>query len=305
MPESSAVQNTGKISVSAWSIAQSFSCLSKNERWKKLVKKEELLFYQQCLKYCSKHSSFCSLMGKIPEALLYSVFNRIIAFGAPVHFVLRKRAIADEVQLSIQNGVQQIVVLGGGFDLLAFNTASANQGIDCFEIDTPDMHAHKMSILRTTYNSIPANFYGEGIDLSCTPLQAALSSIASYSPEKKTLFVAEGLTMYLSEPQVRMLFASIKQVCSAGVSLYFTAVPVHPGSSGFWNKFRKVVLGVGEENPSWCILESRVGDFLKENAYTLQYTKSYAGLQLPYRNEQEMAVLKRQNGEYLVYSVAR
>ncbi|MBY0406433.1 MAG: class I SAM-dependent methyltransferase [Rickettsiales bacterium] len=292
------------ISLSAWSIADSYDYVAKSSRWGALADGEALGFYRRVLGYCSERSGVCRFFGRLPAGFKLFLAERLIAFGAPQHFVLRKQAVAACVEQAVQAGCTQLVVLGAGFDVCAVRTARAHAQVYCVEMDVPGMSSHKVSLLTAHYGELPANFTALGVNLAEVALRDALARWPAFNGARSTLVVAEGLTMYLQEAEVAALFSDIRARCTGKVGVFFTAIPRAPGEGGFWNRFRKAVLGSGGEAPAWSMKPEGMEAFLAGQGFVQRCIYTYDGLQAAFRNETEMARLKRQPGEYLVYAEA-
>ena len=292
------------ISHTAWLVTLCQIILSNDKRWQSLIDGEDVAFYRACYDYCHKHALLYRVLGLIPEASHLTLIDNALAKGAPQHYVLRKQAIKKQVKECLQNGVGQLVVIGGGFDPLALHTARRNPGVQCFEIDMPAMHGHKVSAAKAYYGALPGNFHAIEADLSRTTLQAALSA-HGFDGQKPTLFVAEGVTMYLNADAVVEMFQNTRELCKKFIGFFFTAAEPYTGNESGWGvQLRRLTLLLSGEKFSWNVMRGEVAAFLRQQGFAQQYLLSYSDLQRPWRSPEEMAVINRQNGEYLVYAVA-
>lgn len=142
--------------------------------------------------------------------------NRI-EYRGRLHNVLAIRT--HHIDHAIQNILQshpevaQICVLGAGLDTRPWrlnmlrNTTSA---ITYFEVDFPEIFEFKLSALAELGASV-----GAGIDYRPVEVDLSLPSwpdtlIASgYQPNAPTLWLMEGLTMYLTEPEMNVLASHV------------------------------------------------------------------------------------------------
>jgi len=141
--------------------------------------------------------------------------------GFYLHFVIRKRCIAESVRAAINNGAKQLVVIGAGFDTLSLEMANAFPDIIVIEIDHPATQAWKRKALDSIDQRFD-NLHLIPLDLSRSAIQEALSDNACYDKEKVSVFVAEGLLMYLEENEVRDIFRSIRENSGMESTLIFT-----------------------------------------------------------------------------------
>lgn len=293
------------ISYTAWLVAACQPALNKTKRWQALVAENDAAFYRRCLDYCRTQSSLYRLLDAFPGGLHVWLVDRALARGAAQHYALRKRAIAEQVTAGVTGGAEQLVVIGAGFDALALGMARKQPGLRCFEIDIPAMQAHKLNAARGFFGELPGNFFAVAADLSRVSLARALGDYPAFDRRRPTLFVAEGLTMYLSEANVIALLADVRRLCERAPSLVFTAIErAREQNAGWGGWLRRFSLAASGEHFYWSMPRAGMADFLKANGFLPQRIFSYADLQRPWRTPEEMAVIEQQNGEYLVYAVA-
>ena len=109
-------------------------------------------FISACYSHCLRQSRTYRIIDRLlPPKRHIGVVEFMLARGAPQHFVLRKQAIARQVEASIAGGAKQLVVIGAGFDALALGSAKRHAGVTCFEIDMPAMHTHKNGHCRKSF----------------------------------------------------------------------------------------------------------------------------------------------------------
>lgn len=113
---------------------------------------------------------------------------------------MRTAFIDAQLARLVADDVQQVVLLGAGFDTRAARLASP--GVRFFELDQPASQAEKRARLATlegypidaaTY--VPCDFESQDF------VEVLLA--AGYRQDRPTLFIWEGVTFYLTEPAVR------------------------------------------------------------------------------------------------------
>ncbi len=292
------------ISLTAWIVVICQLTLRRMARWQALPSPEHLGFYQACANYCRRHSRLCAALNLLPGWMKVWLLDQALAKGAAQHFVLRKQAIGAQLDEVVAKGTRQLVVIGGGFDPLAIAVARQHPHMQCFEIDTPGMHRHKLAVVSAYYGALPANFHAIPADLCRQSLYDTLLADKSFAPDRPTLFVAEGLTMYLKESDIMRLFADIKRLCTVPSTFLFTVIGSHRDVRNGWAKrLRDRLLSSNEETFSWSMPEKDMAGFLIKQQFMPQYTISYAELQRPWRDDEELAMLSQENGEYLACAV--
>ncbi len=141
------------------------------------------------------------------------IAERLVLPGACTHYVERKNAIYG---IALDAPVEQIVVLGAGLDGLAWRMAGARPDVRCVEVDHPATQDQKRLVLEglqaRRVELVAADFAREG----------EMARAIRERPRVPTLFVAEGLTMYLSEAGVRELCEGIAARGDRGAVTFMT-----------------------------------------------------------------------------------
>jgi methyltransferase (TIGR00027 family) len=163
---------------------------------------------------------------------LITRFERAILPGIQLHYALRKCYLEDAARLALAGGVRQLVVFGAGFDTLALRLAESFPAAEFYELDHPATQLAKTRALATRK---PPNLHFITVDLSRERLDdSLLRSATGYRADLLTLFVAEGLTMYLTRAGVESLFAFARARAAAGTLFAFTFFePRADGRLGF------------------------------------------------------------------------
>jgi methyltransferase (TIGR00027 family) len=140
-----------------------------------------------------------------------------------LHASLQARTIFfdGQVAAAITAGVTQIVVLGAGYDdrALRFRTP----GVRFFEVDHPATQADKKARLTaigssTTPMLVAADFRRDDV--------ARALAAAGHDPLLATLFLCEGLLVYLDEPTTIGLLANARKAAATG-SLLAASLVIH------------------------------------------------------------------------------
>ncbi len=136
----------------------------------------------------------------------------------------RVRYFDDVVQNATGKGCSQVVILGAGYDTRAYRIDSLKKHTRVFEIDRPVTQERKTGILIKIFGQLPDHVSFIPHDLGQGSWWPALEA-AGFSPAEKTLFLLEGLVMYLSRPDVVGLLAVIAEHARAGSMVLFDFVP--------------------------------------------------------------------------------
>lgn len=123
----------------------------------------------------------------------------------------RTLAVDAAVAAAFDAGIEQLVILGAGYDSRAWRLAPA--GVAVFEIDHPATQLVKQARAPAGPGPTYVSF-----DLSAAGLHGALLA-AGVDPERALVATVDGLTMYLSEPQVAVLLADLARVAAPSSTL--------------------------------------------------------------------------------------
>lgn len=190
--------------------------------------------------------------------------------GARSSAVARTRLIDDSIADALTRGLDQLVILGAGFDARAYRLAGLSE-VDVFEVDHPDTLAKKRAILRRASVDAPARLRSVGIDFKSADL-ARVMDAAGYSTQARTLILWEGVTNYLTEAAVD---ATLRWCARAtpGSQLLFTyvnrALLDDPGSFAGTETLFATLKEAGEQ---WTFGLDPAGlaDFLRQRGLELE-----------------------------------
>jgi methyltransferase (TIGR00027 family) len=132
----------------------------------------------------------------------------------------RKRYIDDKL-IDAAGDIEAVVNLGAGSDTRAYRFP-ALASMPVWEIDQPENIELKRTRLRTRFGAIPAHVTLVPIDFDRQDLGAALAA-HGYAPSRRTFFIWEGVTQYLTEAGTRATFEFLAKA-PRGSRLAFTYV---------------------------------------------------------------------------------
>jgi methyltransferase (TIGR00027 family) len=153
---------------------------------------------------------------------LQAVLRRAVEFFVPgsYGFIITRTRHFDEILLAeTRAGVEQVVLLGAGYDSRAFRFRDALRNIKVFEIDHPGTQARKLRMLARSGEPIPANVTYIPVDFNRRSLREALAD-HGFSARRKTLFLWEGVSYYLPRPVVEDVLDVVSE-CADGSSIVF------------------------------------------------------------------------------------
>ncbi|MFN2183052.1 MAG: SAM-dependent methyltransferase [Anaerolineae bacterium] len=142
--------------------------------------------------------------------------------GSLGSILCRTRYLDDVLRRSLAQGLDQVVILGAGFDTRAYRIDGMDS-VRVFEVDLPGWRQAKQARLEAVLGAVPANVSLVGIDFDRQDLGDALSA-AGFRSGERTLFIWEGVTQYLTASAVSSTLAFVSGVSGDRSSIVFTYV---------------------------------------------------------------------------------
>jgi methyltransferase (TIGR00027 family) len=191
--------------------------------------------------------------------------------GARSSAIGRTRYIDDVVRRTVAEGATQLVVLGAGFDCRAHRMPELTD-VRVFEVDRPETQAVKRSRLGAArMGRARDNVIYVAVNFERDALTASLKS-AGWDDAKKTLFIWEGVTNYLTESAVASVLEMVGR-CAGGSRIVFTYI--HRGVVDGTSKFHgadKLVSNVKRLGEPWTfgILPTQIERWLSGFSIVLE-----------------------------------
>lgn len=205
---------------------------------------------------------------------LWRLLERMTLPGIIDHYWRRKRRIEERCRAAIIDGFDRVVIVGAGLDTLGLRLAREMSGLDVIETDHPATRDVKLAALAKQNVAIPANFKSMALDLTKEGLPVELSD------QKPTLFVIEGVLMYLRANSVDRLFENIRVTPGTSRRVIFSFMRQWPnGGSGFRPHSRIIHfwLAVRGEPFIWTIDPGHLHAFLSARGFDLLETECAGG----------------------------
>ena len=148
---------------------------------------------------------------------------RAATFGLSEHVALRTRTIDEAIERAVLDGCTQLVTLGAGLDTRPWRMPSL-ANVQAFEVDHPATQQFK------TRRVDPAKARAKdvrfvSVDFTKDSLVARLAE-AGHDPARKTVWVLEGVSLYLPRAALEGTLDAIGARSAAGSALAFTYVPL-------------------------------------------------------------------------------
>ncbi|WP_111980202.1 class I SAM-dependent methyltransferase [Algibacillus agarilyticus] len=160
-----------------------------------------------------------SMLAKMrPRWLRRKLIERLHP-GSYCFSIIRTQHIDKILQQQIDSGIEQVVILGAGYDTRALRYKKVLRSVNVFELDFPPTQAYKLNQLKQTDCNIPDNVSYIPIDFNQEDIALELKK-NNFSFSKITLFIWEGVSYYLEKEVVSYILKLTAQ-CAKGSSIVF------------------------------------------------------------------------------------
>jgi methyltransferase (TIGR00027 family) len=233
--------------------------------------------------------------------LLRRLFVRRVAPPGIYEYVLARTKVMDQVFIeALEERFAQIVLLGAGFDTRALRFQSRNQGTLVFELDVPETQRPKVDILSRKGTTLPDELVLVPIDFEQESLPDALFA-AGYEAGQKSLFIGEGLIMYLSPEAVNSTFEFIHGSTLPGsvVAFDYVRASVLRRENKFYGE-KQIFDTVSAAGEGWTfsLEDETIEDFLAQRGFKLASLHTPVDLERDYLTADDGTLFGRINGTH-------
>ena len=147
--------------------------------------------------------------------------------------VARTKVIDDWLVDALETGLDQLVLLGAGYDSRPYRIRGADR-LGVFEVDHPDTQARKRELLERRLGAVPAHARLVPVDFEHDSLADTLAA-AGFRAGARTLTIWEGVVSYLSRPAVEstLRWAAASGATGSAVALTYVHSGLIDGSVEF------------------------------------------------------------------------
>jgi len=206
--------------------------------------------------------------------------SRLIGIEPMITFaIVREQYVHDLMVSEARARLDQIVILGAGFDTRAYRIPELD-GIPVFEVDHPVTQAQKQAALKGVINPLPANVHFVGVDFETDDLGERLRA-SGYREDVLTLFVWQGVSMYLTAAGIDRTLAFVAQHSAKGSVIvfdYFDGRALKTAEGAVIRIFTSVM----GEHVTWALDPGQLGPFLEARGFTGARSTNAAAMSAPY-----------------------
>jgi len=200
---------------------------------------------------------------------VYEAFDWMLP-GQFEAFAYRKAYCERQVRDALDACFTQVLVLGAGYDTLAWRLSPDYPDVNFFEIDHPATARLKAKGIDVMGHRDNLALIAE--DLGQRKLLDVLTSNEQWDQDAKTIIVAEGLVMYLQSEAVRDLFYQCAVAVTVGSRIlfsYFLAGEDGRPDVGRWTGMLLWLQKATGEPWLWSIQPGELGPFLEESGWII------------------------------------
>jgi len=230
-------------------------------------------------------------------------FMKRIAPSGIYEYVLARTKLLDEIFIdALEDNVLQIVLLGAGMDTRALRFKSRNEGTKIFELDIQTTQRPKMEILNRKEVALPEELVFVPIDFNRQSLSEVLPA-AGYQGNQRSLFLWEGVTMYLTSDAVDSTLTFIRDSGAEGSMVVFDYIyaSVLRRENRYYGE-KEIFERVSKAGEGWTfgIEEGEIEEFLSERGFRVIAHHAPADLEKAYLTADDGAFFGRINGTHCI-----
>jgi methyltransferase (TIGR00027 family) len=132
----------------------------------------------------------------------------------------RSRYIDDCLRDCLAEGIEQLVILGAGYDSRAYRFEALKDAVKVFEVDHPATQNAKIRRLTSLLGSLPNHVRFVPVDFAREDTACRLFE-RGYGRTARTMFIWEGVSYYLSPEAVDRVLAFVAGNSAEGSSMVF------------------------------------------------------------------------------------
>ena len=150
--------------------------------------------------------------------------TKMFRFDTNYYVNARTKHMDHLLEQAVKEGAVQVVNLGAGYDSRAYRYRESMPNARFFEIDLPAMIKEKKRRIKEVLGQVPDDVAYVPIDFNTQTIPGELKK-AGYDPGKKTFFIWEGVTYYISGDAVDGTLRFIATQSAPGSSVVFDYMP--------------------------------------------------------------------------------
>jgi len=241
-------------------------------------------------------------------SLARKLFTKVAAPKGIYEYVIARTKYIDAVfKQALADQFDQVLIFGAGFDTRAIRFQDKMGSTRVFELDVPVTQQAKIGQYQKRHVAVPPNLKFVAIDFDKESLPVKLDE-AGFCKPRRSLFILEGLVMYLQPESVHETFQTIRDYAGNGSRVVFDYIyasvlrkeGIYYGETGI----EQTVSGAGEQ---WHfgIEKGQIEQFLARYAMQLIDHKDAKDLEKAYFTDSNGKVIGRINGTHCLVTAEK
>lgn len=180
---------------------------------------------------------------------------------------VRTRYFDDQIETCIEAGIDQLIILGAGFDARAYRLSKLKEKVKVFEVDQPITMNRKMELVKKMFGHLPDHVVYVLINFEKDNLADRLLE-SGYDPQAKSLFIWEAVAGYLSPDAVDEVLGFVVDNHSSSIifdypDISFIKKPDQSKESAMLHRYHTEI----GEPPKFGVDPQRINEFLSERGF--------------------------------------
>jgi methyltransferase (TIGR00027 family) len=233
--------------------------------------------------------------------------NKIYPAGMYEYVIARTKFIDSEFGKALQDGVEQAVIFGAGFDSRAIRFRHRSKSAVIFELDAPVTQTAKIMRYKEKGIATPENLVFIPVDFERESISDRLVE-SGFKRDRKSLFLLEGLTMYLQPGSVDNTFKIIREFAGTGSVLLFDHIYASiVRGENLYEGERQLTLSVSKRNERFCfgIEKGSIKEFLSGYGFEALQVMDSNALENMFFKDKDGKILARVNGTHCIITAQK
>ena len=250
--------------------------------------------------------SLIIMNGVIRPLLRLALFKRFFTAKYPAgmyeYVIARTKTIDAEFKRALDQGFRQVLIFGAGFDSRGIRLGSQAEHARVFELDAPATQRAKIERYREKKVEIPENLVFIPIDFDRDSLPERLDQ-AGFDKRCPSLFILEGLTMYLQPDSVDATFRVIREFAGDGSRIVFDHIHASVlRRENLYEGEQALYDGVANAGEGFCfgIEQGHIDDFVSAYGFAAEKILDAGALEDLYFRDAQGALAGRVNKTHCI-----
>ena len=264
-------------------------------------------FYEKSTYYKSNDYIAPKLLPRFLQPLIKSkrirnfLLNKLGPKGIYEYVIARTKLIDELFLKAISNNFDQILLFGAGFDSRGIRLIDTNEKTTIFELDVTTTISDKLKQYKKRKID-PGKVIYVVIDFNTERVEEKLKA-AGFQYNKKTLYILEGITMYLNESAVNQDLTFITESAGKGSEIVFDYIyqSVLEEKNLYYGE-QEIYQRVKKDGEGWTfgLVKGDISNFLQDRGLELIKHWDSNELQEKYFQDKNKNIVGKINGTHCI-----